>query len=472
MKYETVIGLEIHCELKTESKIFCSCPNKFGAEENENVCPVCLGMPGTLPVLNEKAVECAIMAGIALNCEISLHSKLDRKNYFYPDLPKAYQISQYEEPLCRNGWLEIELGDGSAKKIRILRIHIEEDAGKLVHRGGLTLLDNNRCGVPLIEIVTEPDMRSPAEAELFARKVRSILLAAGVSDCRMQEGSLRFDVNLSVRPEGGPLGTRTETKNLNSFRSLIRSAEHERARQIEMLDSGEPVRQQTRRWDDEKGVSYAMRSKEDAHDYRYFPDPDLVEINLTKTQVEELASLVPELPDKKRERYIGLGLSAQEASLITVDPGSSSWFEAAYAVCGNAKAAANFVSGELTALMKPGEAFEELKFSPAMLGELIRMADAGEINLATAKKVLAMLYASGGDPKDIIEKNGMRQVSDENAIRLIVLEVLEENPQSAADIKGGKKKAIGFVVGQAMKRSKGAANPAVVNRLIEEILNL
>jgi len=473
MKYELVIGLEIHCELKTKSKIFCSCPTTFGAQENENVCEVCLGLPGTLPVLNKTVVEYAVRAGLALNCEIAHFSKLDRKNYFYPDLPKAYQISQYDLPLCLRGHLDITDDAGADKQVGITRIHIEEDAGKLIHAGNSTLLDNNRCGVPLIEIVSEPDMRSAHEAEEYARKVRSILEAAGVSDCKMQEGSIRFDVNLSVRKSANdPFGTRTEMKNLNSFRALVRAVEYESRRQIEEIESGGTIVQETRRWDDEKGISIAMRSKEDAHDYRYFPDPDLVPIVLADDYIADIRKSLPELPHEKAARYTSeLGLSKYDADLLTQDACTSAFFDEAQKTSGNAKTSANFIIGEIAAKLKNTEDdLSSLKFTGAQLGGLVLLTDKGEINLNTAKKVLADMFETGEDAAVIVERKGLKQVNDTGAIKQIVAEVVKANLQSVEDIKNGKDKAIGFLVGQVMKRSKGKANPQTVNELIAEVL--
>ncbi len=473
MEYEIVIGLEIHCELKTLSKIFCGCPTTFGAEENENVCPVCLGLPGTLPVLNDKAVEYAVKAGLALNCSISNYSKLDRKNYFYPDLPKAYQISQYDLPLCVGGYLDITDKDGNPKRVNLTRIHIEEDAGKLIHTAGSTLLDNNRCGVPLIEIVTEPDMRSAAEAEAFARKVKSILEAAGVSDCKMQEGSIRFDVNLSVRTLGSEkFGTRTEMKNLNSFRGLIRSVEYESQRQIDLIEGGGTVVQETRRWDDVKGISISMRSKEDAHDYRYFPDPDLVPIILGDDFINRMRDSLPELPHEKKSRFMSeFLLSEYDADLLTADTDLAVFFEDAYKASGNAKASANFVIGDIAVRLKnTDEDISALQFGGEQLGKLIALVDKGDINLSTAKKVLGIMFETGNYPEDIVEKQGLKQVSDSGAIKEIVLTVMKANPQSVEDIKSGKDKAVSFIVGQVMRQSKGKANPQLVNELIAEIL--
>ncbi|MCL1803942.1 MAG: Asp-tRNA(Asn)/Glu-tRNA(Gln) amidotransferase subunit GatB [Eubacteriaceae bacterium] len=472
MKYETVIGLEIHCELKTSSKIFCSCKNEFGGEENEHTCPGCLGMPGILPVLNEKAVELAVRAGIALNCTIQRASQFDRKNYFYADLSKGYQISQYFHPICTDGWLDIPSDSGEQKRVRIARIHIEEDAGKIVHKNGMSYLDDNRSSLPLIEIVTMPDMRSPAEAERFARKARAILKAAGVSDCRMQEGSLRFDVNLSIMPQGSTvLGTRTEMKNLNSFRSLARAAENESARHQSVLEGGGSLFQETRRWDDEKGMSFGMRSKENAQDYRYFPDPDLTPIELDDAYIENIKLSMPELPEAKMQRYIGLGASEKDAEMLSEALEASELFEGAYAESGNAKLTASLITGDIAAKVRL-DSLEGIKFTPSDLGRVVKMSEKGEISLSAARKTIAEMIEYGGSPDEIVKRLGLSQISDESAIRQIVSEVLEANPKSVADIKSGKSKAIGFIVGQAMKISKGAANPALVNRIIAEILEL
>ena len=473
MQYDIVIGLEIHCELKTKSKIFCSCSTEFGAEENENVCEVCLGLPGTLPVLNKTVVEYAVRAGLALNCNIARYSKLDRKNYFYPDLPKAYQISQYDLPLCEHGHLAITDEEGNEKKVGITRIHIEEDAGKLIHSGNSTLLDNNRCGVPLIEIVSEPDMTSAHEAESYARKIKSILEAAGVSDCKMQEGSIRFDINLSVKPKGADkLGTRTEMKNLNSFRGLVRAVEYETKRQIDVIESGGAVVQETRRWDDDKGISISMRSKEDAHDYRYFPDPDLVPIILDEAYIRELKDSLPELPHEKVARYVTeLGLSVYDAELLTQDACTSTFFDEAAQISNDPKASANFINGDIAAMLKnTDDDLSSVAFSGSQVGALIKMVDADEINLKTAKKVLSIMFETGDDPSAIVEREGLKQVNDTDAIKQVVLEVIQENPQSVEDIKNGKNKAVGFIVGQVMRRTKGKANPQTVNELIAEIL--
>ena len=474
-KYTMVIGLEIHCELATKSKIFCSCPTTFGADENAHVCPRCMGMPGTLPVLNKKVVEYAVKAGLALNCHIANFSKLDRKNYFYPDLPKAYQISQFDQPLCVGGYLDIVKENGEEKRLHLTRIHIEEDAGKLIHEDYQTRLDNNRCGVPLVEIVTEPEMRSAEEAVLFAEKVRNNLLTVGVSDCKMQEGSLRFDVNLSVMPEGSTeFGTRTEMKNLNSFRSLKRAIEYEYKRQVRAVERGETIIQETRKWDDAVGKSFSMRSKEDAHDYRYFPDPDLVPIILTDQEIENYRQQMPELPDAKKKRFMKeYSLSDYDAGFLSAASNIGDFFEKAVSECGNAKSVANFIMGDISAYLNNNEmTFDDIKFSPVNLARLVKMVDKGEINLKTSKKVLSEMFETGKDAEIIVEEKGLKQMNDTGQIREIVEKILNDNPKVVADLKGGKKKAGGFVVGQVMRQTRGKANPGIVNQLINEILGL
>ena len=474
-KYTMVIGLEIHCELATKSKIFCSCPTTFGADENAHVCPRCMGMPGTLPVLNKKVVEYAVKAGLALNCNIANFSKLDRKNYFYPDLPKAYQISQFDQPLCVGGYLDIVKENGEEKRLHLTRIHIEEDAGKLIHEDYQTRLDNNRCGVPLVEIVTEPEMRSAEEAVLFAEKVRNNLLTVGVSDCKMQEGSLRFDVNLSVMPEGSTeFGTRTEMKNLNSFRSLKRAIEYEYKRQVRAVERGETIIQETRKWDDAVGKSFSMRSKEDAHDYRYFPDPDLVPIILTDQEIENYRQQMPELPDAKKKRFMKeYSLSDYDAGFLSAASNIGDFFEKAVSECGNAKSVANFIMGDISAYLNNNEmSFDDIKFSPINLARLVKMVDKGEINLKTSKKVLSEMFETGKDAEIIVEEKGLKQMNDTGQIREIVEKILNDNPKVVADLKGGKKKAGGFVVGQVMRQTRGKANPGIVNQLINEILGL
>lgn len=473
--YQMVIGLEIHCELGTKSKIFCSCPTEFGAKENSHVCERCMGMPGTLPVLNKKVVEYAVKAGLALNCEIANFSKLDRKNYFYPDLPKAYQISQYDKPLCLGGYLDITKEDGQKKRVGITRIHIEEDAGKLIHDDYQTLLDFNRCGVPLVEIVSEPDMRSAEEALLFAETVRNNLLTVGVSDCKMQEGSLRFDVNLSVMEEGSTeFGTRTEMKNLNSFKSLVRAIEGEYKRQIRAIERGEKIIQATRKWDDDLGKSFSMRTKEDAHDYRYFPDPDLVPIILTDEEIDKFRKEMPELPNAKKERFIKqYELSEYDSAFLSSSVQISSFFENAIKETENIKSVANFLMGDISAYLNSQELeFSDIKFTPSNLASLVNLVDKGDINLSTAKKVLTEMFESGKEPQTIVEEKGLKQINDTGALKEMVEQILNDNPQVVEDLKNGKKKAGGFVVGQVMRGTKGKANPGMVNKLINEILGL
>lgn len=475
--YEVVIGLEVHAELSTKTKIFCSCPTTFGAEPNTHICPICTAMPGTLPVLNEKVVEYAVKAGLATNCEISKDSKNDRKNYFYPDLPKAYQISQFDKPLCEHGYIEIEDDDGNKKKVRLLRIHIEEDAGKLNHNefGVGSLVDLNRAGVPLIEMVSEPDIRSSREAEQYLRKIKSILEYIEVSDCKMQEGSLRADVNVSVRKKGEEkFGTRTEMKNMNSFRAIVRAIEYEKDRQIEVLEEGGKIEQETLRWDDINGRTSSMRDKEDAQDYRYFPDPDLVAIRLSDEYVENIRKSLPELPESRRDRYIKeYNLSEKDAKLLTSSKYLSNLFEGALEICGNAKAVANWILSDISRILNEKELEpENIPFTAEQLAKMIELIDKGTISSAIAKKVLTELFENPKNPEEIIKEKGWIQISDEGAIKEVVMKVLENNPQSVADFKGGKDKALGFLVGQAMKETKGKANPQMLNKMfLEELGN-
>lgn len=474
--YEVVIGLEVHAELSTKTKIFCSCPTTFGAEPNTHICPICTAMPGTLPVLNEKVVEYAVKAGLATNCTISKDSKNDRKNYFYPDLPKAYQISQFDRPLCEHGYIEIEDDEGNKKKVRLLRIHIEEDAGKLNHNefGVGSLVDLNRAGVPLIEMVSEPDIRSSKEAEQYLRKIKSILEYIEVSDCKMQEGSLRADVNVSVRKKGEEkFGTRTEMKNMNSFRAIVRAIEYEKDRQIEVLEEGGKVEQETLRWDDINGRTSSMRDKEDAQDYRYFPDPDLVAIRLSDEYVEDIRKALPELPESRRDRYIKeYNLSEKDAKLLTASKYLSNLFEGALAICGNAKAVANWILSDISRILNEKELEpENVPFTAEQLAKMIELIDKGTISSAIAKKVLTELFENPKDPEVIIKEKGWIQISDEGAIKEVVMKILENNPQSVADFKGGKDKALGFLVGQAMKETKGKANPQMLNKMFLEELN-
>ena len=472
--YEVVIGLEVHAELSTKTKIFCSCPTEFGAAPNTHVCPVCMAMPGTLPVLNEKVVEYAVKAGLATNCEISRNSKNDRKNYYYPDLPKSYQISQFDKPLCEHGYVEIDTPNGK-KKIRLLRIHIEEDAGKLNHDdfGGGSLVDLNRAGVPLIEMVSEPDLRSAEEVEAYMRKLKSILEYIEVSDCKMQEGSLRADVNVSVHKPGEPFGTRTEMKNMNSFRSIVRAIEYEVERQIDVLEDGGKIEQETLRWDDVSGKTFPMRDKEDAQDYRYFPDPDLVAIKLSEEYIENIKNTLPELPESRKERYLKeYELSEKDAKLITASKYLSDLFEKAIEVCHNPKAVCNWIISDISRILNETEMEPiAIPFDANQLGKLVVLIDKGTISSSIGKKVLVELFENPRDPEDIIKEKGWIQISDEGAIKEVVMKILEVNPQSVADFKAGKDRALGFLVGQAMKETKGKANPKMLNEMFLAELN-
>ena len=472
--YEVVIGLEVHAELSTKTKIFCSCPTEFGAAPNTHVCPVCMAMPGTLPVLNEKVVEYAVKAGLATNCEISRNSKNDRKNYYYPDLPKSYQISQFDKPLCEHGYVEIDTPNGK-KKIRLLRIHIEEDAGKLNHDdfGGGSLVDLNRAGVPLIEMVSEPDLRSAEEVESYMRKLKSILEYIEVSDCKMQEGSLRADVNVSVHKPGEPFGTRTEMKNMNSFRSIVRAIEYEVERQIDVLEDGGKIEQETLRWDDVSGKTFPMRDKEDAQDYRYFPDPDLVAIKLSEEYIENIKNTLPELPESRKERYLKeYELSEKDAKLITASKYLSDLFEKAIEVCHNPKAVCNWIISDISRILNETEMEPiAIPFDANQLGKLVVLIDKGTISSSIGKKVLVELFENPRDPEEIIKEKGWIQISDEGAIKEVVMKILEANPQSVADFKAGKDRALGFLVGQAMKETKGKANPKMLNEMFLDELN-
>ena len=473
--YETVIGLEVHVELATKTKIFCGCSTEFGGAPNTHCCPVCTGMPGVLPVLNKKVVEYAMAAGLALNCDITRKCKFDRKNYFYPDLPKAYQTSQLYLPICRNGHVDIEV-NGVKKAIGIHEIHMEEDAGKLVHDewDDCTLVDYNRCGVPLIEIVSEPDMRSADEVIAYLTKLRTTLQYLGVSDCKMQEGSLRADVNLSVREVGAPeFGTRTEMKNLNSFKSIARAIEGERKRQIEVIEYGKKVIQETRRWDDNKDNSYAMRSKEDAQDYRYFPEPDLVPIEISEEWIKEIKDREPELRDAKMLRYeTEYDIPEYDASLITESKAIADLFEATVAICNKPKEVSNWLMVETMRLLKEHEMDpEDIKFSPENLARLIGLIDANTINRTVAKEVFEVVFAENVDPEAFVEEKGLKMVNDEGALRSTIEEIVSVNTQSVEDYKAGKKKAMGFLVGQTMKAMKGKANPGMINKILTEILD-
>lgn len=472
--YEVIIGLEVHAELSTKTKIYCGCTTEFGGDPNTHCCPICAGMPGVLPVLNEKVVEYAVKMGLATNCEIAKFSKQDRKNYFYPDLPKAFQTSQYDLPLCEHGHLDINV-NGNKKTIGITRIHIEEDAGKLIHDAftGDTLVDLNRCAVPLIEIVSEPDIRSAEEAVAYVQSLKSTLEYLEICDCKMQEGSLRCDVNLSVRKKGAEkFGTRTETKNLNSFKSIARSIEFETKRQIEEIENGGKIYQETRRWDDDKGYGYAMRSKEDAHDYRYFPEPDLAPIILSEEYVENIRKSIPEMQYARKERYIKeFSLPEYDAEQITTSKYIAEFFDKAVAKCGNAKMVSNWIMGDVSRKLNDQEMdITDIKFGAEDLGDLISLIDKGTISSAIAKKVFDDMFETGKKPEDIVKEKGLVQITDEGAIMEIVIKVIQNNPQSVADFKAGKDKAVGFIVGQVMKESKGKANPGIVNKLIMDEL--
>ena len=473
MEYEIVIGMEIHVELGTKTKIFCSCPTEFGQDENTHTCPVCLGMPGVLPVLNEKVVEYATRAGLALNCEIAHFSKMDRKNYFYPDLPKAYQTSQFDLPICTGGVVGIEV-DGVKKDIGITRIHIEEDAGKLLHESADgTLLDVNRCGVPLIEIVTEPDLRSAEEARAFAEKVRNILEYTGVSDCNMEQGSMRFDVNLSIREKGSEvLGTRTEMKNLNSFRALIRAVQYESKRQIIELKKGHTIIQETRKWDDAKGTSSSLRSKEEAHDYRYFPEPDLVPIVLEPAYIEKIKSELPELPEAKKQRYIDeYKLPEYDAGVLTTTGVTARFFEDAVALYNEPKQISNWMMVELPPLLKENElSMENISITPAQLVELLKLVKNNEISGNTGKEVLKEMFSTGKNAGDIVKEKGLAQMSDTGELEAIIEEIVAANPKSVEDIGAGNEKAYGFLTGQVMKATKGKANAQVANEIIRAVV--
>lgn len=472
--YETVIGLEVHVELATATKIFCGCSTQFGGEPNTHCCPVCTGMPGTLPVLNKKVVEYAVAAGLATNCTITQKCKFDRKNYFYPDLPKAYQVSQLYLPICRNGGIEIE-ADGVKKVIGIHEIHMEEDAGKLIHDSweDCTLVDYNRCGVPLIEIVSDPDMRSAEEVIAYLEKLKLILQYLGVSDCKMQEGSLRADVNLSVREVGAKeFGTRTEMKNLNSFKAIARAIEGEKNRQIDLIESGERVIQETRRWDDNNQSSYAMRSKEDAQDYRYFPEPDLVPIEISDEWLAEIRSRQPEFRDEKMLRYEKeYDIPVYDAQIITASKRLADIFEQTVAICQKPKEVSNWLMVETMRLLKEAEMEpEDISFAPDHFAKLILLISDGKINRQVAKEVFELIFKDNIDPVKYVNEHGLIMVNDENALRETIEKIVAANPESVTDYRNGKEKALGFLVGQTMKEMKGKANPALINQILKELL--
>ena len=472
--YETVIGLEVHVELATKTKIFCSCSTEFGGAPNTHTCPVCTGMPGSLPVLNKQVVEYAMAVGLATNCSITQYCKFDRKNYFYPDNPQNYQISQLYLPICRNGGVEIETAAGK-KVIGIHEIHMEEDAGKLVHDEweDVSIVDYNRSGVPLIEIVSEPDMRSADEVIAYLEKLRETIQYLGASDCKLNEGSMRADVNISVREVGArKFGTRTEMKNLNSFKAIAHAIEGERERQIELIEMGRSVVQETRRWDDNKESSHAMRSKEDAQDYRYFPEPDLVPIVISDEWIDEVRKRQPEFRSEKLIRYKKeYDIPEYDAQIITASKHMADIFEATTELCGKPKKVSNWLMVETMRLLKENEMdAQDLKFSPKNLAELIELTEAGTINSTVAKEVFEEIFYHDVDPKQYVEEKGLKTVNDEGALRTTIEQIIADNPQSVADYHNGKEKAIGYLVGQTMKAMKGKADPAMVNQILKELL--
>lgn len=475
-QYETVIGLEVHVELATKTKIFCGCSTAFGGAPNTHTCPVCTGMPGSLPVLNKQVVEYAMAVGLAANCQINQYCKFDRKNYFYPDNPQNYQISQLYKPICTNGYVEIKGDDGEKKQVRIHEIHMEEDAGKLVHDdwNDCSLVDLNRSGVPLIEIVSEPDMRSSDEVIAYLEKLRLIIQYLGASDCKLNEGSMRADVNLSVREYGAKeFGTRTEMKNLNSFKAIARAIENERERQIDLIEAGEAVIQETRRWDDTKEYSYAMRSKEDAQDYRYFPDPDLVPIIISDEWMAEVKSKEPEFRDEKMARYISeFNLPEYDADIITLYKPLADLFEAAVQKGSAPKEASNWLMGETMRIVKDkGIEPDQVKLTGENFAKFLKLIENDVINKTVAKEVFEAIFDGGVNPEAYVEEHGLKMDNDTDGLKKIIEEVVANNPKAVADYQGGNKKAIGALVGQTMKATQGKANPQMINKILNEILN-
>lgn len=471
MEYEMVIGLEVHAELSTKTKIYCSCTTKFGGRPNTHVCPVCMGLPGSLPHLNKKVVEYAIKAGLTLNCSITKLGRMDRKSIFYPDCPKNYQITQDELPICTDGLIEIESDNGNKKKIRIDRIHIEEDAAKLMHTDAGTMVDFNRSGVPLIEIVSKPDLRSSKEAVQYLEKLKSILSCIGVSDCKMEEGSLRCDANISVmRKDSNNFGIRCEIKNMNSFKALEKAIDYEATRHINIIELGKPLIQETRRWDDTKNITIVMRSKEFANDYRYFPEGDLVTLNIDDNWIEDIKKSIPELPYEKEKRFIEqFNIPKYDAGVLTLTMPMADFFEKAAKMSNDAKSTSNWLMGDISKIMKENNVWiEALKFAPEQLAELIKLINNGTISNAIAKKVVVEMFNTGKWPKTIIEEKELIQNSDKNSILKIVKEILDNNTKSIKDYNNGKTKVIGFLVGMVMKETRGKANPQIVNKLINE----
>jgi len=469
-EYNTVIGLEVHSELNTQTKCFCGCKNEFGGEPNTHCCPVCTAMPGALPVLNRDAVERAILMGLAVGCKINNYSVFERKNYFYPDLCKAYQISQLEYPLCLGGGLEIEV-DGHKKFIRLNRIHLEEDAGKLIHSNQGTKVDYNRGGVPLIEIVSEPDMNSAEEAVLYLEKLRNTLLYVGVSDCKMQEGSIRFDVNISVNKPGEPLGTRTELKNLNSFRAVLHAIRYESQRQIDVLKNGGEIIQETRRWDDAKGKTYSMRTKEDSQDYRYFPDPDLVPLRVSDEYIQSIRAKLPELAPARKTRFMSMGLSEQDANLLTSERKYADFFEAVIREFDEPKFVCNWITAEIFKKLNAVEDEDKnILIEPTALAKMLKMYKSDEINQAGARKIFEILWENGGDPEELVTSLGLKQMNDSGELRAIIQKIVESNPKAVQELREGNQKTMAFFVGQAMRATQGKANPKMVNDIVNELI--
>jgi aspartyl-tRNA(Asn)/glutamyl-tRNA(Gln) amidotransferase subunit B len=476
MKYETVIGLEVHVQLSTRTKLFCGCTTRFGESPNTQTCPVCLGLPGSLPVLNEQAFLRGIRVGLALNGNIAETAKFDRKNYFYPDLPKAYQISQYDKPISKGGYLNIDQGKGT-KRIGITRAHLEEDAGKLVHmeESGRSRIDYNRAGTPLLEIVSEPDLSSPEEATCYLTRLKAILLYLEVSDCNMEEGSLRCDANVSIRPAGSKeLGTKTELKNLNSFKAVEKALTYEVTRHTEVLESGGKLTQETRLWDEKQGITKLMRSKEEAHDYRYFPEPDLVPFRVSREKVEAIRKGLPELPEERRQRFISeYGLTEYDSGVLIADKSLSEFFEACCRIYSHPKKISNWVTGPVLAQMNArNQIIGDLSLNPEGLAKLLKLIEEKVLSNNMAKEeVFPEMLKTGQGPEEIVKQKGLKQVSDEGALRKAVEEAVQKNPKSVEDYMKGRKQAIGFLVGQVMKQTKGAANPQLVNQLLEDVLS-